>query len=163
MRITTGGKGLLICLVGVSFKTFGVSIWSLRLVSAIAGLLTVLGLWLLVRAFSDSALASLAAFFLAVSFWHVNFSRIAFAGILAPMCAVWMMYFLWRGLATLSPLAFIGAGLFLGLGFYTYIAFRVMPLVIALVVAAYWRGVPSETDQAPLPTSVDRRVGVWRS
>lgn len=141
-----GREGLLICLVAVSFKTFGISIWSLRLVSAMAGLLTVLGLWFLVRAFSDSALASLAAFFLAVSFWHVNFSRIAFAGILAPMCAVWMMYFLWRALATLSPLAFIGAGLFLGLGLYTYIAFRVMPLVIALVVAASWRGVRQETD-----------------
>jgi len=36
----------------------------------------------------------LSAFFLATSFWHINFSRIGFRAIMAPFFLIWAVYFL---------------------------------------------------------------------
>ena len=56
---------------------------------------------------------------------------------MAPLLLVWGMYFLWRGLS--SGVCGISRKCdFWGLGFYTYIAFRVMPLMLVLVLLAYW-------------------------
>ena len=38
--------------------------------------------------------ALLASFLLATSFWHINFSRIGFRAIMAPLLLVWSLYFL---------------------------------------------------------------------
>jgi hypothetical protein len=90
----------------------------------------------------------LAAFFLATSFWHLVFSRIAFRAIAAPLFLVWTLYLVlaalrrarggrpWLGCTIL-------AGALYGLGFYTYPAYRVTPLlVIAVWVAGRRRGRP---------------------
>ncbi|MCD6177669.1 glycosyltransferase family 39 protein [bacterium] len=137
-----GREGLFINLVALSFLIFGASIWSLRIVSAIAGILTVFGLYLFTKElFSSSkifkksaeSLALLSSFFLAVSFWHVNFSRIGFRGILVPLILVFSSYFLTKGFRTKKPLFFIISGIIFGLGFYTYIAFRLAVFLIAAV------------------------------
>ncbi|MCD6528396.1 glycosyltransferase family 39 protein [bacterium] len=177
-----GREGLYIWLIAISFKIFGIHIWSIRIVSAIIGIFTILGMYLLVKAlmecskkweswgnktirqsFSEKKLderglnyrgaspftfkkgeglrsatpkaewiALLSAFFLAISFWHINFSRIGFRAILVPFCLVWGIYFLLKGLNTSnlkSILSITLAGIFFGLGFYTYIAFRIAILI----------------------------------
>jgi hypothetical protein len=198
-----GREGLFIWLLAWSFKIFGPAVWSLRLVSAIIGILTVLGLYCLTKQLFNTHIALLSSFFLAISFWHINFSRIGFRGILVPFCLVWSFYFLFKGLnairswqlsstsiikagqcafwnarptsghgsvgeadgkraepaskfsslgkiyvsrrhlPSLTTLYFILAGLFFGLGFYTYIAFRTAVLILGLVVLiemwSYWR------------------------
>ncbi len=53
------------------------------------------------RVFSKAnpdAVALLAAFLLATSFWHINFSRIGFRAIMAPFFLTWGLYFLIRSL-----------------------------------------------------------------
>jgi hypothetical protein len=75
---------------------------------------------------------------LATSFWHVNFSRIGFRGILVPFILVFAFYFLWRGMQDLRYRDFAISGVFWGLGLYTYINYRIMPLAALLTVAAYW-------------------------
>ncbi len=136
-----GREGLFINLIALSFKIFGASIWSLNFVSVIAGILTVLGLYLLAKELFNREIALISSFMLAVSFWHVNFSRIGFRAILAPLILIFAFYFFWRGLKTFHLLHFGLSGIFWGLGFYTYISFRAAPLILISVILAYWQAV----------------------
>ena len=134
-----GREGLFINLIALSFKAFGPSVWSLRLMGAIAGILTVLALYFLTKELFNFEIASISSFMLAVSFWHVNFSRLGFRAILAPLILILAFYFFWRGLKTAHILNFGVSGLFWGLGFYTYLSFRITPLILILVMLAYWQ------------------------
>ena len=134
-----GREGLFINLQALSLKVFGYYIWALRIVPAIAGILTVLGLYLLAKQLFNWQIAAFSSYLMAIAFWHVNFSRIGFRAILAPMLLVWGFYFLWRGLSSSKFWNFAVSGIFWGLGFYTYIAFRAMPLALILVLLAYWQ------------------------
>lgn len=133
-----GREGLFINIQALSLKAFGNEAWALRLVSALFGILTVAGLYLLTRELYDWRMASLASFMMAVSFWHVNFSRIGFRAIMLPFLLVFGFYFLWRGLKHLHKFDFLMAGVFGGLGFYTYISYRIAPLIAVIVLLNYW-------------------------
>ena len=141
-----GREGFFINLQAASIWLFGEHTWALRLVSAIFGTLTILGLYLLAKElFVDekrraSLIALFSSFFLATSFWHINFSRIGFRAITVPFFSVFGMYFLLRGLRKGKILDMVLAGIFIGLGFHTYIAFRFMPFVILAPFTLYlWR------------------------
>ena len=66
----------------------------MRLPAAVAGVLTVPGLYLLVGALFGDEAGLLSAFLLATSFWHINFSRIGLRAILAPLFLTWAIYLL---------------------------------------------------------------------
>jgi len=142
--------------------------WILRFPSALFGTLTVLGVYFLTKElFGDQELgmrnkeqadanhnslsiihnstkiALFAAFLLAVSFWHVNFSRIGFRAIMAPAFLTWGTYLLLRSFRNSKleirnwPLPVL-AGLVYGLGMYSYIAYRATPLLILIVSWLSW-------------------------
>jgi len=174
-----GREGLFIWLIAFSFKLFGPSVWSLRLVSAIFGILTVWGLYLLTKELFNSStnrhfktsfskkIALLAAFFLSVSFWHVNFSRIGFRAILVPFLICFSFYFLFRAFRRNNALDYIWAGIFFGLGFYTYIAFRVAVLILGVVILIkmieYWQeNKPVKLDWRWLLKKVYLKDGWWK-
>jgi 4-amino-4-deoxy-L-arabinose transferase-like glycosyltransferase len=71
--------------IALSMKWLGTSILSIRLPTMIAGVLGVLALYLLLRWLSDAPTALLGATFLAAFRWHVNFSRVAYDAIEAPL------------------------------------------------------------------------------
>lgn len=125
-----GREGLFINLISLSFKIFGISIWSLRFVPALIGIFTVIGLYLLAKELFNSTVGLAASFFLTISFWHINFSRIAFRGILVPFCLTYSFYFLFRGFRKEKIVDLIAAGIFFGLGFHTYISFRFAVLLL---------------------------------
>ncbi len=156
-----GREGLFINLIALSFWLFGASVWAIKIVPAVLGALTVLGIYFLTRQLFSyfkqkraEQLALLAAFFTAISFWHVNFSRLGFRAIMVPFCLVWSFYFLFKTLAIKAEpsdknnhwLAAAGcwltAGAIFGLGFHTYIAFRVAPVILLPVFVIefvrYW-------------------------
>jgi len=133
-----GREGLFINIQALSLKVFGAEPWALRIVSAIFGFLTVLGLYFLARILFNWQIASLASFYLAISFWHVNFSRIGFRAIMIPFLMVWGFYFLWHGLKDFRFGDFALSGVFFGLGLHTYIAFRFVPFIVMLLLLAYW-------------------------
>lgn len=133
-----GREGLWMNLLFIFFKIFGISATVLRSVSAIAGILTVLGVYFLAKeimkkygssAISAKKTALFASFFLAVSFWHVNFSRIGFRAIIMPLVLVWAFYLFFSGLKN-KNWKLIASGAVFGLGFYTYSTFRLLPLFI---------------------------------
>lgn len=120
--------------------------WMLKLPSAIFGILTVLGVFFLAQElfknYHGKKIALLSSFFLAVSFWHVNFSRIGFRAIMAPFFLTWGIYFLLLSFRKHSPLKNrllpLLAGTIYGLGFYSYIAYRATPILILAIMILYW-------------------------
>ncbi len=134
-----GREGLLVALEATSIKFLGHTAMALRIVSAIIGILTVIGLYLLVKQIFQWQIATFTGILFASSFWHVMFSRIGFRAILAPFCLVWGSYFLWKALQRGHKFDFAIAGFFWALGFYTYISFRIMPMIVLITLFGYWQ------------------------
>lgn len=151
----SGREGLFMDLQAVALLVFGQrEPWVLRSVSGVFGILIVLGMFLFIRAFLDGDVSAQkssqatfiaygGAFFAATSFWLINFSRIGFRAIMAPAFLVWTVYFLVRALknyrqkhssqpqsSTRGAVFLLMAGVVYGLGMYSYIAYRVTPLLI---------------------------------
>lgn len=152
-----GREGLFINLQSLSLAVFGNKPWALRLVSAVFGTLTVLGLFFLTKAlFANQQIALLTSFLLATSFWHINFSRIGFRAIMAPFFLVWGLYFFFRffkaqGSSSSQTLAAAFGGLLFGLGAHSYIAYRITPLLLAIPIIAQIRNIKSEIRNSCLP------------
>ncbi len=179
-----GREGLYFWLIAFVFKIFGVSIWSLRFTSAILGILTVLALYLLTKElfhprsslllfphspsyFSAEKIALLSSFFLAISFWHVNFSRIGFRAILVPLLMSFAFYFLLCAFRRNNILDYTWAGVFFGLGFYSYIAFRVAVVFLGVVILAriisYWqKNRPIPMNWSNLWSKIYLKEGWWK-
>jgi 4-amino-4-deoxy-L-arabinose transferase-like glycosyltransferase len=141
-----GREGLFINIQALSIYIFGNTPFALRVVSAVFGSLTVFGIYLLAREmFRKDTISFLAPFLLASSFWHINFSRIGFRAITSPFFLVFGFYFLFRGINKLKDKKiicfwdYIFSGIFLGLGFYTYIAYRFMPILLIFVLFMTYR------------------------
>ncbi len=143
------------CVAG-SFSIFGPNYVSLRAPSVLIGLLTIFLLWLWAREAAWSApggggsdgsdgganlrLPLMAALCLALMRWHVHFSRLSFRTILTGLFILIVLWALWRlGRTRRARWAFV-AGAALGVGLATYLAFRVVPmLVILIALHAAWR------------------------
>lgn len=116
--------------------------WMLRLPSAFFGILTVLGIYFFARLLFEKdrgrSIALFASFFMAISFWHINFSRIGFRAIMAPFFLTWGLYCLILSFKKQNGLLFaILGGIIYGLGFYSYIAYRATPFLILLIFIIY--------------------------
>lgn len=137
-----GREGLFINLEAVALRLAGRhEPWVLRSTSALIGTLTVLGtffcLFQLARLSdepSPAAFALVGAYLIATSFWHLVFSRIAFRAILAPGVLVLAIGLAASALRTRRVVQAVAAGAMLGLGFHTYLAFRIMPLLFLAFV-----------------------------
>lgn len=139
-----GREGLFINIQSLFVAAFGNTAWALRLPSAIFGILTVLGLYFFTKTLfhRDERLALLASFLLAVSFWHINFSRIGFRAIMAPFFLTWGLYFLLKAFDSKKPYwNAVAGGAIYSLGFYSYIAYRVTPLLVLALAAIFLLGI----------------------
>lgn len=142
-----GREALFIYLQALSVALFGIGVWQLHLVSALIGILTVVAAWFLAKNLFNQRVAFLAAFFLATSTWHTTLSRTGFRAILVPLMATLFFYFVYLTFKEVSEkkrkLFAILAGISLGLGFYTYISFRAMIVIIPVlivIIALFKRG-----------------------
>jgi 4-amino-4-deoxy-L-arabinose transferase-like glycosyltransferase len=133
----TGKEVLFFYLAGGMMRLLGDSVFSLRLTAAFVGLLTVAATyWLGREMLADRRLAILAAALLAVSFWHVLFSRLGFRAVTQPLLQAITVAALFRGLRRQGHERwFVAAGFFLGLTAYTYLAARLFPLLLLLGLA----------------------------
>ena len=142
-----GREGLFMNLIALSFKAFGTNIVTLRMVSATVGTLTVVAMYFLGKSMFGRKAGLIASFLVAVSYWHLNFSRISFRAIQVPLilaASFTFLVFAYKKAAQFisehqkpdlsiiraSQALFVLAGLVFGIGFHTYIAFRVAPAVV---------------------------------
>jgi len=115
-----GKESLYLYLLAAPLGLFGSTVWSLRAVSVVAGVLTVPAFYLLARELASTRAALCGAFLLAVSSWHIQFSRIAFRGILLPLFSVLAVALLLRAFRTGRYVWFAACGACLGLAVHTY-------------------------------------------
>ncbi|MFA7319620.1 MAG: glycosyltransferase family 39 protein [Parcubacteria group bacterium] len=148
-----GREGLFMNLIALCFKFFGISVLTLKLPTIIFGTLAIWGIYLLgAELFRNRAVGLFGAFLTAVSFWSINFSRISFRANMTPALLAFSFYFLFRGMRTRKWYDFALGGLVFGLGLHTYIAFRIAPLILIVMLFAliisrenflknYWRAI----------------------
>lgn len=131
----TGREGLFMNLIALCFKLFGANIIALKLPSIIFGALSIFGTYLLTKElFKNTRMGLIAAFLYASSFWAISFSRISFRANMLPFVLVFSFYFLFKGLRTKRWWDFAIGGFIFGIGMHTYIAWRVAPLVLVLML-----------------------------
>lgn len=141
------GRGaMFITLLAGAVALFGDTIDALRGASAAIGSLSLIATYLLaLELFRHDAarknIALLGMFLVAVSYWHLNFSRIAFDGITVPLLQGAGMWLLLVAIRTRRIGVYAGAGALLALGFYSYAAYPAfMPLVLYILWRAYRDG-----------------------
>ena len=127
------------------FALLGAQPLSQRLIAALIGIGTVAAVFFLVRTlFADSTerrrtwLATLTALGLAVSFWHVNYSRIGLEVNMTPFFAVLSFWFLWRGLRSGKAWDFVWSGVWLGIGPYGHLPARFLPFPVLAFFVLMW-------------------------
>ena len=133
-----GGKEPLMAYLSQPFlRLFGQTRLALRLYSASLGVIAAAGcFWLGWETFGHRQrslfIPLVAGLGLATAFWHVAYSRIAFRALAMPAVEALALAWLWRALNTRRSRDFIGAGALIGLGAYTYLAGRFVPVGLAL-------------------------------
>jgi 4-amino-4-deoxy-L-arabinose transferase-like glycosyltransferase len=130
-----GREGLFINLQALAVRQLGNEPWVLRSVSAVFGVLAVIGIFFLTRRLWGTRTALIASYLTTVSFWAVNFSRIGFRANMLPAILAWSFYFLWVGFKRERSWAFGVAGLVFGVGMHSYISWRLAPILIVAFFA----------------------------
>jgi len=133
-----GREGLYVYLVAGVFKLFGSSVWSLHATSALIGIFTLILFYFLAKELFGRKIGLVALFLFSISTWHLTFSRDGFRGILVPLILVGLLYFLIKAYRNHKTRYWVLSGIFLGLGIYTYIAFRMVPLILLLLFLYYY-------------------------
>jgi 4-amino-4-deoxy-L-arabinose transferase-like glycosyltransferase len=117
-------------------KIFGLSEFSTRLPAAVIGTLTVLALYYLAKEIFTPRVALISASLLAISPWHIQFSRIAFEAILIPLLFTLGILFFVKSFK--QPNYLILSALIFALSLHTYQAARVfVPLFLLGIVVVY--------------------------
>ncbi|MBE7554745.1 MAG: hypothetical protein HS126_27145 [Anaerolineales bacterium] len=159
-RLGGGQEPLWPYLAALSTAILGNVPLALRLPAALTGILTIAAVYPLLLVFRPGnrrdthLIALLAALGLALSDWHLHFSRLGFRAILLPLLSTLAFYFFWRSLGSsqksvarsqksviryflfpsLLNISLALSALFTALAIYSYLAARLLPFVPLL----YW-------------------------
>ena len=161
----SGNEGLYHVLNAVMYRLFGATPWGMRGLSVLLGTLGIAAVYVMGKQLYDAKVGWLAAASLTFSFWSLMYSRFALRQIMTPLLAMLAFILFWRAISRmthhtawgwrhdlrLTIYDWVGAGVFLGLGFYVYFASRGVPVILvafcgALAVVARpqfrraWRG-----------------------
>ncbi len=123
-------------LVAKVFGT-GLSYLSLKLGTALLGLLTLPYVYLLGKEVANKRVGLIAFFMFGIAYWPNVISRVGLRFPLYPLFVAPTLFYLLRGIRRQSRNDFILAGLFLGLGSHGYSPFRIMPFVVVAAVGLY--------------------------
>ena len=136
-----GREPLFVYLVHFAQRLWGPSAWSVRVVSATAGaLLTPAMVWLgweVAPALSVNhrkQFALWSGFAVLALLWSQTIARLGQRMSLFVLLEILFFAALWRAWRVPKPRWWILAGIFAGLSFYTYLAVRVIPLLLAIML-----------------------------
>jgi hypothetical protein len=118
------------------FKT-GLTFLSLKIGTVLAGLVTLVYIYLLGKEIGGNRVGLLALAFAGIAYWPNVISRFGLRFPLYPLFYAPALYYLIWGLRTRNRNGFILSGLMLGLGLHGYSPFRIAPFVILLAIGLY--------------------------
>lgn len=145
-----GREPMLHYLMAGLFRAHGVSVRSIRLSVALAGIATVALFFLFGERLFGVRVAFVSGILLAVSRWHVTMSRVGVRAVLTPFWIVLALLALHRLVQRRSFGSALLFGAVVGAGFYTYPAFWIIPgAVVALLLLGAWF-TPEEWRRADL-------------
>ena len=133
-----GREPLLIYLASISIARLGRTVAAVRLPSALLGTLTIPATAFLGSALFNKRVGILASALIAITFWPLHLSRIAFRAVGLPLFVALSLAAGWHGVRRKSRGWIIVGGLFYGLAFYTYLPVYLTPLVLALFGLYLW-------------------------
>ncbi len=134
-------------LVVPSVLLFGLNEFAVRLPAALIGLLTILVFYFLARAFVEEKIALIITFLLAVSPWHIMYSRVGFRAVLFPFFLCLGLFFFLEGLKRKKIL--VAAAIAFAFSLYTYSAARVfVPLFLVFLAALFFKDLKKHKKQA---------------
>ncbi len=126
--------------VALSIRAFGDTIFAVRLVSVIAGILTILVLYSLTRRFFDAKIALLAAFLLSCTNWHLHFSRVGFPLATWPLFVLIGVWVLLEATTRRHVFWWALSGVVLCSGIYIYNAHTLfLAIACAFAIWCLWR------------------------
>ena len=128
-------------------EIFGLNEFSVRLPAAIIGVLSVIAIYFLVKELlqkwdekTKELIALTASFFLAISPWHLQFSRAAFEGNIGIFFLMVGIILFLKGLR--DERLFIVSGVCFALSIYSYHSFRLLvPLLLVFLGFIFWQEV----------------------
>lgn len=128
---------LYVYLVMPSISILGLNVVAVRLPSVVFGILNVLAAFFLVKElFKKNDIALLSSFLLAISPWHIQFSRVAFEANVGVALNVFGILFFLK--AFKKPWFLFLSALMLGLSLHAYQSEKVfVPLLIAVLVYSF--------------------------
>ncbi len=115
----------------------GLSFLSLKLGTALLGILTLPYIYLLGKELGNERVGLFALFLFGIAYWPNVISRIGLRFPLYPLFAAPTLFYLIRGLRTRNRNDFILSGFFLGLGLHGYSPFRIVPIFVVIVILIY--------------------------
>lgn len=129
---------LLIYSLVPSIALFGLNEFSVRFTTALIGTLTILAFFLLVRSLTnDKKIALIAAAFLAISAWHIYYSRFASDHVMGLLLIILGMYFFQKMLIGGKLWSVFSALMFI-LSMYAYHSQRLfVPILILILLIIY--------------------------
>ncbi len=122
-----------------SIALLGLNVIAVRLPSVIIGVLAILGAYILVvELFNNRKLGLIASMLLAISPWHIQFSRIAFESSVGMAFNLFSMIFFLKGLK--KPWYMFLSILFICSSMYVYQSEKVFaPLLFVTLTVVYWK------------------------
>ena len=134
-------EALFFYLQAIFVLIFGNTILALRIAPALIGVAAVYTTYLWSRSWFGERVALIAALMMAVNPWAVTITRDGFRASMTPLAVTLTMYLLTKAAQTQKRKWFIWAGVVMGLGMYTYLAFRLFPLALLTIWVALeiWR------------------------
>ena len=125
----------------------GLSYLSLKLGTALLGILTLPYIYLLGKEFGNERVGLFALFLFGIAYWPNVISRIGLRFPLYPLFAAPTLLYLIRGLRTGNRNDFILSGIFLGAGLHGYSPFRIMPILIVVAFGIYFLHAQSKANR----------------
>ncbi|MEM7335196.1 MAG: glycosyltransferase family 39 protein, partial [Chloroflexota bacterium] len=129
-----------------AIQSLGIHLWgqtiqAARLISVFVGGMAVIATYWMVRTLFDRVTAVFAAFYLAVSHYHIHFSRIALNNVWDSLFGAIAIYGFWDGWQNGRRTSYLWCGLSLGIGMYFYVSIRVLPVIFLIwsLAAFIWK------------------------
>ena len=118
-------------------KIFGANYLSLKIISLLPAILTVIAIFFLGRLLFGPTAGLSTMLFMAVNRWHLTLSRWGWVELMPPLFLILALYFLIRGFKSRKAIEFVLGGILCGLMVYTYLAAR-LAVAIILIYCLYW-------------------------
>ncbi len=126
-----------------SILVFGLSVFAVRLPSALFGIISVVAVFFLIRELFEEYkykdyLALISSFLLAISPWSIQFSRVGFESNVGDALNLLMVLFFVKGLK--KPWLLFLSAFFAGMSIYVYQSEKVFtPLLALAIIIIFWK------------------------